>query len=40
MDSYSILGSEKFIEIVSKHLGNLAGDTNYIYRVTACTFLK
>lgn len=35
-----ILTGGKYFEVLQKHLNTLSGEVNYIYRVTACTFLK
>lgn len=36
----NILGGNLYGELVQKHITILASDPNYIYRVTACIFLK
>lgn len=38
--SRTLLQPEQYYELVEKHLVQLAGDANYIYRVTACVFLR
>lgn len=35
-----IVGGDLFFELLKKHLGVLSGEANYIYRVTASSFLR
>lgn len=40
VDCKEIVGADRYFELLQKYLGTLAGEANYIYRVTACAFLK
>lgn len=40
IESNGILGSERNYQLLEKYISQLVGDPNYIYRVTACSFLK